>query len=601
MTIILLLGLFFRLSSIELSPPSLNWDEISHGYNAYSILSTGKDEWGKTLPLIFRAYGDFKLPVYIYTTVLSVAIFGINTLAVRLPSILAGTLLIYFTYRLAEHIIIIGRSSLHKDKKTKFNRSIALVAALLVALEPWSLFTSRAAFEANLSQLLIVSGCYFFLTTLQHRQSPDRSDGQASFGSGPTRLVLGIVLLGLSVWTYNSARVFVPLLLFSLIAIYRTELQKIYNKSPSSIHYSVAAVVIFFAPMFIQLVNPSGQARYEWVAIVDEGAVNQIVQDRLNSSYSPLMTRILFNRPVYFVSNFISNYLAHFLPDFLFLRGGSHYQFNIPGFGLLFSIGSPFFYAGLVIIIYRSLVGKSKKIYRALLLWLLLAPIPSALTKESPHTLRAITLLPLPMILTSIGVVEFIEYSVKRFGKGFQILTDIKRSTVPRRKAYYFVYIGSLIIISNTYLYKYFINYREDYSWAWQYGYEQIVDYAKANYDEYEKIIVTKKYGEPHAFFLFYWPWDPQDYQSDQDLIRFEQSNWFWVDRFDKFYFVNDWQVVEDGTDNETFILESGEEAKCDPGSCLLISSPGNAPEGWSRLETVRFLDDEPAFEIYEN
>ncbi|PIV02180.1 glycosyl transferase, partial [Candidatus Shapirobacteria bacterium CG03_land_8_20_14_0_80_40_19] len=57
--LIILLSLFLRIYCLQEVPPSLNWDEISHGYNAYSILKTGKDEWGKTFPLIFQAYGDF--------------------------------------------------------------------------------------------------------------------------------------------------------------------------------------------------------------------------------------------------------------------------------------------------------------------------------------------------------------------------------------------------------------------------------------------------------------------------------------------------------------------------------------------------------------
>ncbi|MBU2577901.1 hypothetical protein KKA69_03645, partial [Patescibacteria group bacterium] len=74
--ILLVLILFFsflvRIYSLEKIPPSLNWDEVSHGYNAYSIIKTGKDEWGITLPLIFRAYGDYKLPFYIYLTTIPV-------------------------------------------------------------------------------------------------------------------------------------------------------------------------------------------------------------------------------------------------------------------------------------------------------------------------------------------------------------------------------------------------------------------------------------------------------------------------------------------------------------------------------------------------
>ena len=112
---------------------------------------------------------------------------------------------------------------------------------------------------------------------------------------------------------------------------------------------------------------------------------------------------------------------------------------------------------------------------------------------------------------------------------------------------------------------------------------------------------MTKKYGEPQEFVLFYWPWDPESYRTDPNLNRFYQSNWYWVDGFDKFYFVNDWEIP--AAFDEDFVLESGGNVKCQMSNvkCLLITSPGNVPEGWEKMETINFLDGQPAFEIYDN
>ena len=123
---IVIFGSILRLTFTTVNPPSLNWDEVSHGYNAYSILETGKDEWGVRLPLIFKAYGDFKLPVYIYITAISEFLLGLNVLAVRLPSILAGITSIIFTFKLVKLLFK--------------NNFLALLSAFLVTIEPWSLF-----------------------------------------------------------------------------------------------------------------------------------------------------------------------------------------------------------------------------------------------------------------------------------------------------------------------------------------------------------------------------------------------------------------------------------------------------------------------------
>ena len=76
--LLVLLGLGLRLFRLGSIPPSLHWDEPSWGYNAYSILKTGRDEYGRLMPLVFKAFGDYKSAIYVYLTTLSVGVFGLN-------------------------------------------------------------------------------------------------------------------------------------------------------------------------------------------------------------------------------------------------------------------------------------------------------------------------------------------------------------------------------------------------------------------------------------------------------------------------------------------------------------------------------------------
>ncbi|MBI2599051.1 glycosyltransferase family 39 protein [Candidatus Curtissbacteria bacterium] len=102
---IILLAAILRFYKLGSTPPSLYWDEASLGYNAYSILKTGRDEHGKFLPTTnFAAFGDYKPPGYIYTTVPSIAIFGLTEFAIRFPSALFGTLTVLLTYLLAKKL-----------------------------------------------------------------------------------------------------------------------------------------------------------------------------------------------------------------------------------------------------------------------------------------------------------------------------------------------------------------------------------------------------------------------------------------------------------------------------------------------------------------
>ncbi|MFZ5845558.1 MAG: glycosyl transferase, partial [Patescibacteria group bacterium] len=92
LTLILIIAATLRLYRLSVIPPGVNRDEASIGYTAYSLLKTGRDEYGRFLPLSFQSFGDWKLPLYIYTTTLFVKIFGLSELAVRLPSAIAGIL-----------------------------------------------------------------------------------------------------------------------------------------------------------------------------------------------------------------------------------------------------------------------------------------------------------------------------------------------------------------------------------------------------------------------------------------------------------------------------------------------------------------------------
>lgn len=560
--LVIVLAAAFRFVVIEANPPSLNWDEVSHGYNAYSILKTGKDEWGKTFPIIFRAYGDYKLPIYIYITAISEFFFGLNTFAVRLPSVLAGIGTVIFTYLLVRKL---------------FNLQVALLSSLLVAIEPWTFFLSRGAFEANLALAFIVIGIYFFLKSFQTTYY----------------LLLTTFFLGLSVWTYNSARVFVPFFLLVLVLTYKKEISQIWKTNKKLMTYNLLLIALFFLPMFWQLLNPVGQARYGRVAILDEGAIAQINESRAASGLHPILSRLLYNKATYFTSKFVRNWVSNYSGDFLFFKGGSNFQFSVPNHGVLYMVNLVFLLLGVVF-----LLRKRTRESFLILVWFFLGSIPGSLTREAPHVLRAITLLPAPMIIVSFGFVSVFDWLKN------------KKIGIPLRDVILYGYIIILAASLESYLGRYFGEYRSGYSWSWQFGYKEVVDYVRQHYGSYDKIIVSKKYGEPHEFFLFFWPWDPKSYQNDPNLIRFYQSNWCWVDKFDKFYFVNDWQIPRQ--QNESFVLESGGKVECLPRDealrgqmsnvkCLLITSPGNYPDGWEKLETINFLDGRPAFDILEN
>lgn len=518
--LIVLLAFVLRFYQLSSNPPSLNWDEVSHGYNAYSILKTGRDEWGAKFPLIFRSFGDYKLPLYIYLSVIPVAFLGLSPLSVRLVSVFSGAGLVLVAY-------LVG-------KKASKSEMVGLISAFLTAVSPWSLFLSRIAVEANLAAFLFALGIWFFISN---------------------QYFLSAVMWGLTLHTYNSARVLAPLMILI------TSWQFFRKRKFKKMALILGIFLLFFLPVVSQFLGQSGKARFDWVSPVDQGTINRINEARGASAFPSPLSRLIHNKVSYFIAYFISNYLGHFSPSFLFFKGGDHYQFSMPDFGLLYYVTAPFLLLGL-------LTNRNWFLF----IWLLCSFIPSAITRDSPHVLRSILVLPLPMILTSQGVQKLVNWIKKKSIFGGKLISGC--------------FILTVLVSFGLWWRGYWRGYRAGYSWSWQHGYKEVVEFTKASYDKYDKIYVSKRRGEPHVFFLFYWPWDPNKYQNDPNLARYFQTDWYWVDGFDKFVFLDDWDVLLRTVDAKQ-------------GS-LLIASPEYYPEGWKKLKVVNFLDGRPAFVILE-
>jgi len=550
--LLLILGAIFRFVEIPNFPPSLNWDEVSHGYNAYSLFKTGFDEWGQKFPIMnFRAYGDYPLPLNLYLTIPSIAAFGLNEFSIRFPHMFLGFLTIISTY-----FFVLG---LTKEKKT------SLLASLLVVIGPWFFFTSRVVFQSNISVFLLVTAMAFFVNRKK----------------GKFLLPLSFLFLYLTLFSYHSTRIFTPIFLLGLIFLYRKEFLDLLKKKRIEAILSLVIVLVFFISLPLIFLNSDSMARSQWVFLVNQGAINKIIELRQQSSLPPLLARLVFNRFSYFVTQFSLNYVGYFSPSFLFLKGGTQYQFSLQNHGLLYAINLPFYYFGLLLLL-KKVFKEGSLEWKLILFWILISFIPASMTSEKFAVLRSSTVLPVPQLLISIAFIRVYEF-----------LKD--------KKLKYTLVIFYLLSLSWSFIKYYQLltkTYPKEYSSSWQYGYKEVSFFIKENYVNYDKIILTKKYGEPHEFLLFFLEWDPVEYRNDSNLVRFYQSGWWWVDSFDKFYFVNDWDIPKD---INIFTLESGQDVDCSNTKCLLVTESDKYPVGWQKIKSYNFLDGMEAFGIYEN
>jgi hypothetical protein len=372
-----------------------------------------------------------------------------------------------------------------------------------------------------------------------------------------------------SVYTYNTARVFTPLFLFVVTIIYRKYFWKVKQ------WYLLSGILfaILAAPIIPFFVSGDAAARYKLVSITDDkGLIPRIEEQRNLSKLPSIATKLIHNRYTYNTVYFTKNYLSHFTPEFLFISGAKHKQHHVQGVGELYWIQAPFLLLGLYM-----LLKKKDKSLKILLPWLLLAFVPVSMTNDSiPNALRTLIAVPVYQIFTAVGIYHF------------WIITKDKKV----KFAVLFITLVLFVVNFGIYLKKYYIDYPVNYSRDWQYGNKKVTEYIKVNQDKYDLIVFTRHYGEPHIFTLFGLEYDPSKFQNSSNLDRFETFDWVRVLKFDKYYFPD---LGDVGTQYEDIIRDNPNK------KILFIGKNGDFPANAKILEKVNFLNGEEAFEIVEN
>ncbi len=462
---VVLLAFLLRFWQLGAVPASPDWDEASIGYNAYSILQTGRDEYGTFLPLSLRSFDDYKPPLYVYLTVPSVYAFGLSVWAVRLPSVIFGVLAVLATYCLVRELF-------------KQNEKEAILASLLLAISPWHIQFSRVAFEANIGLTLVIWATYFFLRGFYTKSG----------------FVISSILFALSLYAYHSERIFVPLFVLFLFILYRRSLFP--QKIPSVVMAFVVGIIVALPLVGVftdanVLKRLQGTSSFRQKTELLSGTIPKLEYDR-SVGWWP---GVLFdNRRVEYAKVVTRGYLAHFSPKWLFLTGDLE-RHHAPGMGLLYFWELPFILIGIY-----QLITQKKSSGWLVLGWILLAPIAAAPTSDVPHAVRTLVSLPTYQIFTAVGLLCAYSYVQTRMPKWkFPLMTGM----------------CAVILVSFVYyVHMYFAHTNIEYAKYWQYGYKEAVAYAQKHKSEYKKIVVSTKLEQPYIFFLFYSKFDPAIYMT---------------------------------------------------------------------------------------
>lgn len=535
----IILGSLLRLWELGSIPPQLTTDEVALGYNAYSILKTGRDEYGKVLPIIFQSFGDFKPGLYIYASIPSIAVFGLTEFGTRFPSAIAGIFSILLIYLIVNKLFL--------------NKKLALVSAFIASINPWLIFFSRGAWESNLSLTLTLAAVYFFLLFLEK----------------PKYLIYSAFFFALTLLTYQGAKLSSLLVLISLlIAFYKKEWFK--EKKYLIISFLVGLIVSL--PVVLSMFQ--GKAgRLAVFSIFSYSRPKEYLEAQLNQGNEKKgdLNYYLFHSEAFnFVRSIFGRYFNSFSGKYLFFEGDYQNQRHSSPYQGQMIIAE----IALLIIGIASIIKKEKtRLKMFIFLWLFLAPLSASLSRDQVSAVRTINF--------AIPLIILVSY-------GFSSLLNLKG-----KYSKLIMYIFGIFYLATFYYYldSYFIHLPKNNDQFIYNHYKELVEEIAPIKDNYKLIEFQQSYAQPYMYFLFYSKYDPSKYQEQNSFISSNFGDVGLVERLDNIKFVN--AIYMDYFPDIRPLLLVG-NAVAFPEEKILSNKDANI------LKKIKYLDGNPAFYIVE-
>lgn len=427
MMLILVVGLWMRVYKLGGVPMGFFCDEAERGVDAYSLWQTGTDHYGEPWPIFFRALGEYTMPMQIYGTIPFVAIGGLNETSVRLGSVLWGMVAIVAMYGLG---------------RTLVNGYVGLAAALLMAIQPWSVHYSRTALELVVYLAWYLLGWWIWAQAMK--------DARWWIGVG--------LVWGLALYTYNPALITVPLTLGGLLAygLWKQGLSRF-------MAVGVGVFLLVAIPMARHVLSGEGLTRWRQVTATEETMAMKM--QRTARQYVHQLS------PNFFLlgeDTFITRHFA---------RG--------TGLVPVFLWQVPLMVLGLWEVARR---------YRILALWLVLYPLAGALAVGGPFTSRSVIGAGLAALLAALGM-WWAYTQVLRLGRWAGWTLSAMWGGMA---------VVSVVLFMNFYVNEYPLK-SADF-WGWQMGPKEMLGYFQEVEMDYDELLMPGEFNAPEIFLDFYAP-----------------------------------------------------------------------------------------------
>jgi len=541
---IVIIGCILRLYNLDTIPHSLDRDEAFLGYNAFSLIHTGRDMTGNLLPLHLESF-LYTPAGYSYISTIPVLLFGLSAFSVRFASAFFGAITpIIFVLFLLELFQGSG--------KKYFNIYLAsLLGGFFIVFSPWNILLSRTASVSTVVSFLIVLGLYLFL--------------KARNGS-KWILILSYLCFFSSLLFYIAPYSVLPFLIPLIFYFSRKNL-----KDSKIVH--IAGFSLIMGLIIFTFLSPTLSLRARSLSITNYPEVqlklDQLIREDGTHNSHVFLTRVFHNKAVAYPEEFLKNYFSHFSYDFLF--NGQFYpnRYVFLGAQLFYFVDILFLLIG-VIFIFRNRI----KAGYFLLGWVVIMPLGSAMSSYDIPNMQRILAMSLPISgISAIGL--------------SYVLTALKKGRVQK---------GIGVVLGAVYLY-FLVSFLHSYyshsslymPWLRNDGYRSLVAKISNYQDEYKKVVITNRESAPAIFVLFYEKYDPTLYQNEvrnSTLRDFDRVN------FGKYEFSIEECPAKDVLINEKKSTTAKENvlyvnsSLCEPSGALQV------------LEVIKRSDGSDAFEI---
>jgi 4-amino-4-deoxy-L-arabinose transferase-like glycosyltransferase len=495
-SMIFLIALVLRFWNLSTYPDAIDEDEMALGYNAYSLLHGGIDEWGNKFPIYFESNGDYKYGIYSYIATIPVSIFGLNAFSTRSVSALFGSLSVVAIYFLV--------------KELSKNEKLSLISAFVLSVSPTFVHFSRVGYNNVLGGFFAIVCITLYLKWIK---KTDRKN-----------FLLSLLFFLLSIYSYQAYRIFVPAVIFTISAIHF-----IGSNKQTKVKLILSAI-FFIGIVFASFIPAASRTRTQdySVLINKPGLVEEIAEDNQVGVLLPV-TRIFHNKVIEIGRGVAERYFSYFDLSFLFVSTSENAGRQvIPNIGFLYLIEAPLFLVG-IFYLFKHLKSKQAWIVIGMLL---VSPLAASMVVEPRSTIRSI-IMAIPMsILISVGIYELT--NIKKFGKYLLV-----------------VVLGLYVANTSYFLHEYFVHKPLHHPWYSDVGLSEMVNSVNKLKGRYSAVVVSHAHYMP---FLFFNKVKPQDFIVNSDFYDNPPAGSIRVKRFGKIHFSMPYDCPNAGKFNVLYV-----------------------------------------------